>query len=909
MMGSPLSSLLASVIQVTNGFFFAEMPIEFSRPIYPEASVLMASKATNTNPYRVSLPPDSVSYTIGLGASFMGGLRVEHKAFTDWTMRHENLLWLSEVAGERYACWSTAIGPYEPIDGIDSDLASENVQFISDRKKKSAIEALVATTNALLQMETSASDCAVAAEGSASNVWKCARYMNSVKDLAAVYTYYAGAEAYDTNRYARMVLAAPEVSRVMGIAEDVSNAVCVALSITNDVARFARESGSADVVSNMTRFVMEGHSAFSRATNAVWLISAATNNSYMVDPYLTTTNVSDRAVAINLASAAESEFESAFMDLSDCAQSLSLMRDSAHSMFTNIHGSAFGINGKYVRAPAYFSSRDSTSRLHDVITASSNMFQHIDISAFMDSNGSPIEFDALAEYEHDSAMDYLVESGIVSRVGIEIPPKPSVGDPFSSAVFTSSAEKLSEVRSAAIFLPIERLANLSVTEGKIIEVSYTEERNNANSVGSTPFQGDVPPSASIVQRYDAGGGGSLYCYALTNGTIYALETNYVSDISMITPMNPASYRDMNLRASSSELQYTTWSMTAYREPFCSLLNSDATHYDPSTQMTYYDSYFVVNKSDYVTIDTPDMGLPDARFMAFTFDSLTLGKPVRVKTICCATRPVFQGGAVADGYFFRTNAYEISVSRATDLRGQIPIDENSDITSFMTLVADVEYDYSVSYSGWEDWDSQGGQATRHIQGHGVRSFVPIPIPTVAPDEGESRFSFGLTNVFYEVKDRLQYLICSKINANFGDHHRATACPPYMSGTTGGGYYTGRFPAERSVLLSMKISNLFVAANLNFTQGTTNYIGGAYDVYHVPGYRHLQTPGVPPVGGGDGWVGPFVGDGEVNAAVSFFRERYVELLTSQTNSVPASFIENVHQYENTRIPNAVEFLEAR
>ena len=123
-------AMLAAVAQITNGFFFAGRPYEFSKPICPEANILMAGRVEHDSAgHRTQT--DAVSYTFSLGAAYDGKFKVYNMAFADRKLRHENLYWLAEVGGERAMCWDTAIGPSRPVGWIDVSLASENAQYVS----------------------------------------------------------------------------------------------------------------------------------------------------------------------------------------------------------------------------------------------------------------------------------------------------------------------------------------------------------------------------------------------------------------------------------------------------------------------------------------------------------------------------------------------------------------------------------------------------------------------------------------------------------------------------------------------------------------------------------------------------------------------------------------------------------
>ena len=226
--------------------------------------------------------------------------------------------------------------------------------------------------------------------------------------------------------------------------------------------------------------------------------------------------------------------------------------------------------------------------------------------------------------------------------------------------------------------------------------------------------------------------------------------------------------------------------------------------------------------------------------------------------------------------------------------------------FATLVADVLVDsYSVQYSGWSDYHGTSGDHTwNEMTGNLKRMLVPVRLRTTCPDDDAGYFNFEVQDVVGTVRDAILSKWYEELPANFYDVAMSYEPPPYLTPPQYT-YWVTAFPAQMSVNLQMSITNLFVAANLAFTQGTSVPVD-----YLVPGYRHLA--GLPPpcssFSGGDGWIGPFdMREGQGGSeALARFRSAYQDLIGEQTNSVPESVIWDLYNYELRMVEGAWKFM---
>ena len=298
--------LAVAVVQITNGCFFAAPPYSFSRPIYPEANILYAGLSKGDYSYIVSRDRDAVSWTISNGGVFEDKLKIDFKAFSDSAPRHENLLWLTEVAGERCACFKSAVGDYEPVTGIDKNLVNKYADLLSDTALGTSVNLYVSVTNALFLMKESSESSYSRAKDAENMLAQCTNYMGIVSALAN--TQGAWHEAAATNHEA--IAKASEAIAAMSEAASLSDlAGHYALSITNAVLSAANIIDRASVTNDLLSFISNSvpASSFSSfSTNMATMAKAYCEASQSIMDEQPQSQETKDSVSLNSVLAAES---------------------------------------------------------------------------------------------------------------------------------------------------------------------------------------------------------------------------------------------------------------------------------------------------------------------------------------------------------------------------------------------------------------------------------------------------------------------------------------------------------------------------------------------------------------------------------------------------------------------------
>lgn len=885
-------AMLAAVVQITNGLLFAEMPFEFNRPVYPEASGLMAQSHAHGTGSEKIWSVGAVDHTFDdLGAGYIGRLRVDGRAFSDRKFRHENLLWLAEVGGERYACYDTATGPYNPVDWIDVPMAMSNTNLFYDTRRRDAISAYMQTTNALQLMTEITAWTSEWAEGEADGMAECVGMMRTVQSLAAVYQEQSGILAEETNAAARTVAEAAidDTPLKVGV---VHNSIVQALALTNIVSSYASEFGNPGVVSNLNEFIAYGDVAIHYLTNSAHYAASATNYSHQATPYLvTTTNEEDRAVAISLALSAEDCFADACSNYLVCASNLLVMESKAMSVMTNIHYSALGMNGKYVRTPAYFCNHDSAVELLRVMNSYTNLYTSIRNGVLLTEYSQ----DEIAEY--GSFEEFLYETTGFGQLSGKSAPVPTKGSPFSANPFVKAMEMMTneyDNADATLYIPIERVCNINHGSSTLYRIETSETRDSCDDIFHVSVKDDTgytPEGAYQLCSWRTGNPDpaheteTLYVWTTTNDVENAVVTNVFLPISTGTPVT---YRDSSYHYWAKETRWALWAVTEWKAPFCALVYSDP------QQSNLPFTIINTNLTEEVSmIDTLD-GLQNSfKFECFAPSVLTASRPLTVKKMCEYGVMMFDEETF-DPYlavFFRTNTYHVSTTRATGVQDDsIGINKEGEDIRFVSLVADTLFDYNIAYAGWKDWTASSSHPYTTISGYGKRMLVPISVPTKYPNSDTDRFEFAMTNVMTSLRSALESNLFARIGADFDDVSLADEKPPFLPSQYSGMPFVTSYPADRTVSITFSITNLYVAARLHFSQGVTNT-----PKYVIPGYKHLD--GLPPPLGGDGWIGPFdtrEGHGW-DEVLELYTGLYQDLINSQTNSVPSSVQRGLYDYE--------------
>lgn len=820
--------LFASVIQITNGFFFASKPYEFTRPIYPEAETLMAGRYMS----QYYSPYDAVSYTLGLGAQYDGKLRVYHKAFEDSVMRHENLYWLTEVIGERYAIWASTIRSQLPVDLIDSELASENSELLYDSRRAGAITIYSQVSNEVASMEYITDSSASLLQSATNGLNTAVGYMEIVTNLASVYTYDSGYYAWITNSSA-INAEAREIPTLGEVTERIVAAVHDAESISNVVASFAAQYDSPESISNLCKFIEDGWSAVSTVENASRDIVAATNLSTMANMYLDgTTNAEDRAEAILLTVGAIDDNILASGKLASSLDAVSRMNKSAQGIRWSIHEEAFGIGDYSVRTPAYFGSQKSTAALVDMANCITNFYAGFptmfagEVMQVFDETNVPSSHGAYYSFLGARKLD-----------GIPVFKAPKIGHALTDDVF-SGMSAVGSVDQATFFMPIEDFfysgenADAFKTERSYTKHFAVDYDCYYAAQETTGWRPSVPPPYYYLCEWSQGNpsnrDASVYVWMRRSSGSDVEEHSTVPNPAT-TPDGRVRYRDGTYHCELTERRFSVWAETGYRDPFPGIcLDNDGTK-----QMVF------TNTEETVVQDTAD-GLYTMNANTCTFDLATRCKPANVSAM--SIRYERSGGN--DIWYYKTNTYALSVGRARQKDGSNVGIGRDGTFHVLSLGADVKFRYDINYAGWIDWEGSS-QTMRYASGEDLRAFIPFHMKSSYTGK-DGRITISTTNIASEVRGKLINYICDQVShSDFSDEPMAFQQPPFMGGSqSGGGSYAKLYPAYRYISLTFSITNIFVIGNIRFSQGSGRKLG-----YLVPGYMHLDAPSH------EGWCGPF------------------------------------------------------
>ena len=545
---------------------------------------------------------------------------------------------------------------------------------------------------------------------------------------------------------------------------------------------------------------------------------------------------------------------------------------------------------KYIRTPAYFSDHKSTIDLLGVADASTNFYSSVETLTPALDDPLPAQ-----DFEEWTAIDILRDVFGYGRMKESIAQKPSYGSVFSNACFNVAADNLSDVREGSVLVPISEFADLSYKDGNFVIVNGTEQYHTcdtyfwrgyvtgpytpptntfltASRYALPPDDPDFDPDNHIVFTTYAYPGAP---YVAGRFEPYHSISNETVVIRECTPENPVSYRDCPYQVSVKEERWSAWGWTEEYGYFLGLQQG-------GNILVY------TNK----TVETREYspGQRPFKFRIPTFhpqDAFTNGPPLDVKTVCAMPVPAVDPstGEQYLNMYFRTNSYQLVLCRAFGTDGMVKKRVQDDAVSFVSLVVDVDYEFSLYFLGWKDYKPDGSDTHTYVPYTRKRMLLEIEVPFDDESFAEGReYLLKSTNIIAAVKSRLVDFVFSTYNANF-DEENAVKPPPFE--VAGPGLWALKYKATRELFLNFAINDIFVTCGVEFSQGVNKSMP-----FHVPGYRHLKFPKFP----GEGWIGPFdmrPGHGG-SVVIDRFKSAYQSLISAQPN-VPISVIHDLYLYE--------------
>lgn len=845
-------SAKVDVHQITNGFFFAGRPYEFTRPIYPEVEGLMAGVASDSV-YLTTNNCDAVTHTLGLGAAYSGSLHVHYQAFSNPSPRHEDLLWLAEVGGERYATWSTVFANYR--------------EFKIDEQVKKSFENLLAPSRPRVYFDPYESNYEVF-----SNAIDAVEFDYGLmyappiftEDCSSLFSLMASGQTDLGKETTRLSVDMPVeayysdhlFTPIMKSWGDLDRALSelpqTASSVVGTIRATPFRPDLSNFLGNIQRYVEDASHALSHLTNSFdEVLTSATNNSALAESFFdkatdgtTVTNVLYHSAAMRYAGFAEDDWNR--------------MYDICHAFQTNLGQLAFGsrygrkardeIKGylfsiddplRYTRSPSYFCNAFSTSNLIELCSFSTNFFSYIDQDDIARPGG--LNHVDASTYESCTNLNMFLEAlNISTNIELLLPKHPVIGSAVSRHdVVDRLAGELSEMpERVSVIVPLEQLADTMHTQGELKILSYDTYSQNVNNVSTYANTPDKPSDPIIVENtwYERNPDHPEYTftvYGTRDVEEYYVTTNYSTLLETASPTNPISfYKGLLTSINQYETRGTVWSRTEWVRPFCSLKDE------------FGNPYVTVQKREYRTtrcVIGGDSRIDNPGFEMLSYSAMALGKPLRVHS------PVVL--YLEGDYYCRLNEYHLPVSRGCGIDGTIETPYNSGISKFVTALCDVEFNFSVYYAGWNDWNENHSHSNHSYSAYSRRAVVPVKLRATSDFTGHDRFWISLDDIRKQCEDALFYYLCDSISEFSFNDSDGFHVPPYMD-DTGSLINTEWFKAERSRTLTYSIRDISIAVDINFTQGT----GSQKDsVYHVPGYKDLPVP--PPITIGvseNGWT---------------------------------------------------------